>query len=65
MRMKSYGSENSDHMRKNHFQGSQHSSPQELVYKLEDILDRKMKRSGFNYSKPGGVSIKNLIIMAK
>lgn len=69
MRIKSYGSETSEQhyqTTKNTYQNSHGSnSPQKRVYKIEDIIDQKMKRSGAGYSKPGSISIKNLVNMAK
>lgn len=42
---------------------SNSNSPQKRVYKIEDIIQQKMKRSG-TYSK-SGVSLKTLLTVAK
>lgn len=40
------------------------NSPQKRVYKIEDIIEQKMKRSGPGYNKPG-ILMKSLVIIAK
>lgn len=43
---------------------SNSSSPQKRIYKIEDIIEQKMKRSGPGYNK-SGISLKVLLTIAK
>ena len=57
--MKSYGSENEDHK-----QTFQTNSPPKRIYRVEEIIDQKMKKSGSGYSK-SNIHIKNIYHMLR
>lgn len=66
-RMKSHSSDMDEftgtggHYAKNN---SNSSSPHKRVYKIEDIIEQKMKKSGPGYNK-SGIQMKTLITIAK